>query len=326
MIIKALNNNKIGAYSIMLLFLIGLWINPFFTSVNHDALYNVYPMPLWRGISGLQKNVYIASALGFIIVLINALLIIRLSTRYSMYSRPTALPGIVYIILASMFGGAQHLSPIGIGALAFLLSLNYIFETHSISRPAKQCFQAGFLLSISSLFYFKMIALFPLILLALYIVHVLNFKTFFASVIGMVLPWLYMWGYYLWINGSSAQLFADLQIVSERVFYHFEFTVVHWVVIGILLVMFLASLLSVVKGISTKKIFIRMIYRVVIFSALYCIGLAILTGVSYEFMLILSVPFSMILAHYFDELRSSLWQNIMFAALVVLTVFSQIYW
>ncbi len=326
MILKALNNNKLGAYLLMLLFLMVLWINPFFTPVNSKALYNIYPMPLWRGMMTLQNNGILTSILGFVVAAINALLIIRIGSRFSVYNRQTVLPGVVYILLVSLFGLSQHFSPSWIASMAFLLSLNYIFDSHNLHRPEKNCFQAAFILSISSLFYYKMLAVFPLVILALYIMHSLNFRTFFASLIGMVLPWLYLCGYYLWTKGSLVQLSADLQILPERIFYHFELSITHWIVIGVLLLLFLLSMLSLVKDIGTKKIFIRMIYRVIMVAGLYSLSLALITGVSYDFMLILAVPFSLILTHFLDGIKSVMWQNIVFAALLLLTVFSQIYW
>ncbi len=323
MLLKLIHNNKIGAYAFMLLLIILFWIKPFLSgyAVNTASFDNA--MPLWKLFSFISKSTW----LGFIFSIVSAIVITlgitRLNSKYALLSKQSALPGFVFILLIGGVASAQQFNPIWVGTLFFMLGLEYLFEAHNYRKVMKECFVAAFWISVSSLFSYKLVLLFPLLIVLMITLRLMNLKSFLATIIGLMLPWFFLLGYEL-IWGSIVNYLGYLAFSWDKISKLYTYTPFSWGYLVAIAFIFIIALFSVFRAYGSKKIFTRKQYQALIFTGLYIAALLSITGVDMEVITLAAVPFSIIIAHLIDYIRSVLWRNILFVLLMAITIAGQI--
>ncbi len=322
MILKLIHNNKIGAYALMLLSLILLWINPVVVGDVPDMKLPL--MPLWKLFSLAQSSLWISISLSFVSAVIITLNITRFNSNYALLSKQSALPGFIFIILVSSLTYVQHFSPIWISTIFFIISMDYLFHAYGKRKTMNDCFMATLWLSFATMFSYKIILIIPLIFFIMSILRVLSFKAVLASLIGLILPWLFVYGYTLFFDETST-FYSYFEFSPERIFNLYSHNMASILFFGILILIFIAALLSVFNEYGKKKIFTRKQYQVFVFSGIYLTALMILTGTSMDLLPIVAVPTSIIIAHLLDHIRSWIWQNVIVISLFITIILGQLF-
>ena len=93
------------------------------------------------------------SVLGVILVFIQALVINVLANRYRIHKHPTALAGMVYIILVSCLPSFQILTPALIGSTFLLVATFNIFSTYKLSDAVIKISNAAISCATASIIY-----------------------------------------------------------------------------------------------------------------------------------------------------------------------------
>ena len=215
MLMKLIHNNKIGAYAIMLLLLLLFWIKPFSSgdSIDIGSLEN--PMPLWGLFTFITNVPWLGSVFSLISAIVLSLSINRLNSKYSLLSKQSALPGIIFILLLGGLSVAQRFNPLWIVTLFFMLALEFLFGAHNYRKVMKECFLAAFWISVASMFSYKAALLFPLLILLMIPLRLLTFKSVLATLIGFALPWLFWLGMELISHSIPVLLNIGIKLYIE---------------------------------------------------------------------------------------------------------------
>lgn len=324
MLLKLIHNNKIGAYAFMLLLILLFWIKPILLGHAIDIESFENPMPLWALFAFITKTPW----LGYVFCLLSAIFVSlsinRLNSKYALISKQSALPGVVFVLLIGGMPLALHFNPIWIATLLFLLGLEYLFAAHDFRKVMKECFLTAFWISVAGLFSYNLVLLYPLFILLMMTLRLLNFKSFLASLIGFVLPWLFLLGSEL-IWGSMSDYFHYSDFTWDKVAHGFQHTALSWAYLLSIAFIFFIAALSVARAYGTKKIITRKQYLVFIYAALYIIGLMLVIGLNINMITLLAVPISIVIAHLIDHIRSVLWKNIVLASLMVLSIAGHVF-
>ncbi|WP_075590994.1 DUF6427 family protein [Labilibacter marinus] len=322
MIIKLIHNNKIGAYAFMLLLIILFWIKPLLAGVIVDVASFKNAMPLWNLFKFTAHSAWLGFVFSLVLAIIITLFVTRFNSRYALLSKQTALLGFVFILLVAGVSKVQQFNPSWIACLFLIIGLEFLFQGHNYRKAMRECFLASFWLSVGSLVSYKVALLFPLVFILMITLRLINIKTFLAALIGLVLPWLFLLGYALtW--GSIAEYNSYLQFSWDKIYEVFPHTAVSLGYLITLAFIFILALFSVIGAYGTKKIYTRKQYQVFIFSALYIIGVELISGLNFSLMPMLAVPLSILIAHLIDNIRSSFWQNTLLIGLAVVTIVGQ---
>ncbi len=323
MLVKLIHTNKPGAYGLMLLVLIVLWIVPMIISpviISERASM----MPLWNIFSFIDGYSWIALLLGFVSAIIIILSLTRFNSKYALLSKQSVLPGFIYILLTGIFPNHQIFNPIWLVAILFVISLDYLFSAYNMRKTMKDCFIASFILSLASLFSYQTLLLIPLLFVSMILLRLLTFKSFLASLLGVVLPWMYLWGYELAL-GDTSNVLIYLQPSADKILNGYNHTLVSIVIIAVVILIFIFSLFSILNTYGKKKIFTRKQYQVFVFAGIYLLVLMAVTGPNMVLMPLLAIPFAMIIAHFIDNISSWLWQNIILSCLVVSMIIGKLF-
>lgn len=168
-----------------------------------------------------------------------------------------------FIVLMTMTAYLWPQLPVGMVALAVTTFYLLLFQTYQDKRAMGMIFYAYAMLGIGSIFWVQLLWLIPVfwILMA---TNILAFsgRTFFASILGLVLPYWFLSGYYF-LTGQIAMLgahFADILNVGP-LFALKLLDLHHFVTIGFVFLLGILGIVHFLRNSYKDKIRIRMYYE-----------------------------------------------------------------
>jgi len=168
-----------------------------------------------------------------------------------------------FIVLMTMTAYLWPQLPAGMVALAVTTFYLLLFQTYQDKRAMGMIFYAYAMLGIGSIFWVQLLWLVPVfwILMA---TNILAFsgRTFFASILGLVLPYWFLSGYYF-LTGQIAMLgahFADILNVGP-LFALKLLDLHHFVTIGFVFLLGILGIVHFLRNSYKDKIRIRMYYE-----------------------------------------------------------------
>ena len=125
----------------------------------------------------------------FLIVLNNMFALIRMRA-----SVQTA----IYFLLVTACPMLHQLHMGNVAAAALLASFFFLFKSYQQTQPSGSLFHTFTFLGIGSLFFPLLIYLVPIYWIGSYMFQSLTPKSFFASIVGLLLPYWFLFGYVVW--------------------------------------------------------------------------------------------------------------------------------
>lgn len=323
MLLRTVNRNNIVALALMPLMLIGFWANSLAFDQSPSFPYDQNPMPLWDiVINALKSNHLLASILSMLIALIIMFGVNRIVNRYTLFSGQTNLPGFIYMLLVSGYLMAQKLHPVWFFTPLLMLSIERLFSAYNERKPMTWCFEASFWLSLGTLFYAKGIYFIIFIWMIIFILRQMTIRTFIASLLGLLVPYLFAFGYAFW-NDQSTEFFGLIyeNFASPIAFFnHTIYSQIYNTIIGLLVFI---SILAVVRIMPAVKIITRKHYRIFIWLVVLCIVAAITPYYSLEVIPIWALGASIIVGRFLAVIRRRLIQELLMYLLIAITIAAQ---
>lgn len=154
---------------------------------------------------------FILSLVSLLITLFNAFLIVQINNRFTIIRTRSFIPVFIFLTVMSVVTNVHQL-PGSHLALTFLLAALFVFFDMFRNRLAsEQAFLGSLLVSTGSLFIAPVILFLPVCWIGFAQFKSLSIRTFLASVIGGLVPWifyfstrLYIETDYQWINFLAA--------------------------------------------------------------------------------------------------------------------------
>ncbi len=323
MLFRIFNRNDIISLALMPLLLIGFWANTLLFDQSPSFPFDSNPMPLWSlVISVLKSNHLLASSLSLLIALMMMFSINRVANRYTLFNGQTNLPGFLYMLLVSGYLMAQKLHPVWFFTPMLMLSIERLFSAYGERKPMTWCFEASFWLSLGTLFYAKGIYFIVFVWMIMFILRLMSMRSLIASILGMLLPYLFSFGYYFWYEQSG--LFLEIMFenfVSPIAF--FDHSIYSQIYNGILIFLVFISILSVVRILPAVKIITRKHYRVFIWIIVLSVTAAITPYYSLEVMPVWAIGTSIIVGRFLTLIRRTFIQDLFVLLLVIITIAGQ---
>ncbi len=323
MLFRTANRNNIIALALMPLLLIGFWSNSLVFDQSPSFPYDQTPMPLWDlMISVLKSNHLLASLISMAIALMVMFSVNRIANRYSLFSGPTALPGFLYMLFVSGYLMAQKLHPVWFFTPLLISSIERLFAAHGERKPMTWCFEASFALSLGTLFYAKGIYFMAFIWIIMFILRQFTFKTFTASVLGLLLPYLFIFAYYFWHDQSNVFVDVIFENFASPLAY-FEHTIYSQVYNSIIGFLVFISILGIVRILPAIKIITRKHFRIFIWLIILCIVAAITPYFSLEVIPVWAIGASIITGRFLSVIQRPFLQELFFYLILGITIAAQ---
>ena len=325
MILKRVHSFDIMAYLMVPLFLIVFWLKSLMEVYIPESFVDVRPMPLWGMVLKVIKgNYFIASFIVMILALFSAMGINRFTNRYKLLSKPTVLPGIIYILLISGFVEVQYIHPVWFFVPLFLLSIEKLFNAHEKQKPMASCFDSALWFSVGTLFFGKGIILFVFILIVMFILRVFTTKTILASLLGLLLPYIFAFVYYLMLDKTDV-FFETLHVNFTNPVAFYSHSIYSKTYLFTMVILVILSLVNVARQMPTFKILTRKHYRIFNWLVILSLLVAMTPFYSVEMVPVISIGSAIVIAYFLDVIRRNYLKEIFFMAIVLITILAQIF-
>lgn len=308
MIVKIFKTNQIIANIFIVLLAVLLLIPGYFSVIELNlANYSLFNFD----IKNRFFNVLLTSLLiGFEGVFLNFII-----NQEKLIKGNTHLIGLFYVVLNSAVSILFSINPIIISNAFIITVLFLFFKLYSLNNAKTLLFNTGLLLGMSVLIYAPLFCLFPLIWIVLSYTRTPNFRDFFVSLFGFLLPFTYLFAYLYLNNKLYTSNYIDwiyypsvflIQILNKPYIYYLV------VLIGFVLLAFFSMFFQLGRDvIKDRKLFI-----VLILLSLFLIATVIFNREDYNSLyILLTIPFSVFLANYFNKLKKEWLAEVFFTIL-----------
>ena len=316
MVIRIFKTNQIIANIFIVLLAVLLLIPGYFSPVAIGVESNTENYLLFNfTIENRFVDVLLFSILvGFQGVFLNFII-----NREKLIKGNTHLVGLFYVVLNSGIPILFAVTPIIISNTLIITILWLFFKLYSLHNAKSLLFNIGFLLGISVLIYAPLFCLFPLIWIVLSYIRTPNFRDFFVSLLGFLLPFIYLVAYLYLSNQLFNSNYIDwiyypaifsIPIISKPFIYFLV------VVIGFVLLAFFSMFLQLERDvIKDRKLFIVFI----LLTLFFMVTLGFNSDDYNSLYILLTIPFSVFLANYFNKLKKE-WLAEVFFTIILLGI------
>ena len=196
MFIRFFKSNNASALLFLPLIAVVIWvfgfIHPIILPVKHS-------MPLYELMAGIFVSIpWLSTLIGLILVIGEAFLLNFIVNENEVLEKQNYLPALFYIVFMSNNDAMLTLHPLLFGNLFILFALHKLLSSYRKDNAFSQAFDAGFLISIATLFYFPFVVFLPLLGVGLIIMRPFNWREWIISFLGASIPYLFVITFYFW--------------------------------------------------------------------------------------------------------------------------------
>lgn len=316
MIVKIFKTNQIIANIFIVVLAVLMLLPGYFSGLAPSVELNLanYSWFNFRIENRFIEVLLFSLLIGFQGVLLNYII-----NREKLIKGNTHLVGLFYVILNSGVSILFAVNPIIISNTLIITILWLFFKLYSLHNAKSLLFNIGFLLGISVLIYAPLFCLFPLIWIVLSYIRTPNFRDFFVSLLGFLLPFIYLFAYLYITNQLFNSNYIDwiyypaifsIHIINKPFLYFFV------IVIGFVLLAFFSMFFQLERDvIKDRKLFI-----VFILLTLFFFVTLVFNSDGYNSLyILLTIPFSVFLANYFNKLKKE-WLAEVFFTIILLGI------
>jgi len=310
----------------MALFSVGFWMNSFINSDINGIEGGSNPMVLYgilQTITGTNPLTGKITALALVLVISSVIIAFNTSTFF--INERTFLPGILYIILTSLFPAVHFLTAVLPASLLMILAVVRIAGTYRKNGIAYSYFDAALLISAGSLFYASLIWFGVLLIIGILLLRTFNLKEVLISVLGLCTPYLILYGVFFVADYNLAELTRTITecLLGDNPGNSWSrLTIVTSLFVLISILVATAFLFSVftTKKVKSRKIFALQIWTGIVTLAVYLVSPA----ANEELIFIFAIPVSYILSHYYIHKKGKkIVPEILFSGTLILMVLLQ---
>jgi len=311
MLIRFFKNNNPSYFFILPLFALVFWvvafISPTVIAPSHSTLLfdvcakyiNAIPM--------------VGTFVSFLLIIAGSFLINFVVNENEIVERKTFLPALFYVVFMSNSPAMLMFHPAMVANLFIVFAVHKLFASYRRTTAFSEVFDAGFLLSLASLFYFPSIILFPVLGFGLLIFRAFHLREWLVSFIGVLVPYCFVFAYYFWNDMLGSFWFDKLAyfVYHERPSFDFSATYYLLLVSGGIVVLLSFTKLAGSILLGSQKTKKNLLF--VIWFFLFCCGsLFLAPELSSPYFSVLAIPFTFFSVNYFYHLKKEVWGEIIF--------------
>ncbi|NOQ26728.1 MAG: hypothetical protein GQ564_15315 [Bacteroidales bacterium] len=317
MLSNILKSNQPFVIILILIFGVGFWVYSFIDPIGIAIPADNINMPFYDFIASyIQHNSFFAILITFLLVLLQAFLLVQFNKKYIIINYRTYLPAFFYIVIASSFIQLHRLNPVIIGTLFVFTAINFIFSTYRSDYALNKLYLAGFLIALASFFWGPFAIFFIIIWISLSILRPFIGREWIVGVLGFLTPYLFVFVYFFVflkedeLTRITHYFISNFELIKPFYSLHYSYYIFY----GFLSLLIIVASYVIVSNYQKKKIKTRKYLEINWWLFVISLGLfVIFRNVTYEIIYIISIPISFLLSDYFyyskrnSYLNSILW-------------------
>ena len=323
MLFKLFNGNHLSNLVLLPLVGIALLLSTFFDPSIVVEPITKLTSPVCHLQNAMNLGARASTILNFGLVMLIVFILLKTNAEFDIVDNRNFLPGYLFMFIVYAFPRLHLCHPIYFAAIFFVLTLRSLIASVSKKRITTDLFNAGFFLSVGSIFYLPLVLFFILIPIAAILVRKqLLFRELIASFIGYILPWLLVFAIYF-IFFDLNELYSMWQNSFEATNAIYLDNKYYLIYLGIIVVLTIISSAYMLFQYDREKVNTRN-YNKILF--IYFVGLMFsiaLPQVTYEVIVMAAIPLVFLIANYLTNMKSRFWQELFFAVIIAVTVIMQ---
>lgn len=257
-----------------------------------------------------------------IFISVQAVLINYISSRHDILYKDTYMPGLMFVLLSSIFPEQTELTPQLVSnffVMLLLLRLCYLYES---SNPLLLMLDAGFYLGVGLLFNYDLIIFLPFILISVIIFTSFNLRYLIVSLLGIALP-IYLTTGIFYLTDHLDELMGYVKQSFEKDILRAAIARYDYLLIFVMIIP-----ISVVSGFNLQQNFFR--NKVKTRRIIQSLALMLLFGVAGLFientnfayaMYYLHVPSAIIMGYFFISEKRFLLKEAIFFLFILMSLY-----
>ncbi|MBN2215147.1 MAG: hypothetical protein JW723_12970 [Bacteroidales bacterium] len=321
MLLRLFRSNRSLVILVLPLFIIAIWL-PGFQKQDVQLLpFEKYPGILYAiFINFTTGSAVISKILALLLYFIISILIARLNARYFFIPVRTQLPAVIYMFIVSSVTGLQSFNPVVISSLILVVAISNIFGSYKYKGLAYHYFDSALLVSLSSLIYINSFFFISFVWTGLILLRTFNWREWIISIIGLILPYLFLITYFFATGKSINESLINVIIGNFNAGLSLADKIAGIDIIAIVLtVCLIISSLFMMHRFNTKKIHARKYF--LFFLWMFIISTFLFISVpsfGTEYILFAAIPLTYLFSHYFVFTKINLFSRIVFSVLILL--------
>lgn len=203
--LKILKTNQLPANLVFVIYILILRL-PYL--ILHDCQHEINQYGVLNMLyDGLFENKYAILAIQTILLVIQAAIINTLINRYRMMRDPNLYPGLIWVLINTLFPEYFCKFPFMLANLFLLLAVVELFKTYKKNNAAMEIFNAGFYLAIAALFKPGFVLFLLAFMIGIQILRAVKFKEYILMCAGFFTVVILVFTYFFW-NDALPQLYS----------------------------------------------------------------------------------------------------------------------
>lgn len=321
MLIKFFKSSFIFQYLALVLLSAGLWI-PGFLRPHEIPVGGSIVTPLYNLALPLLTILQPYNpVMAYLILLISGLTLNNILIYHELTPKNNLIPAFIFILLFSSDPGTLSLYPMVLTIPFFTWFLHTLYVANDEPENHLAVFNASLILSVITMIYFPAIVLFFLLWLIQLVFGIFSGRNMIIIFIGFFLPYSYLAFYHFWTDSLAMAGMAYLDFFRE-VFRirsgadYLQYSI--WAYL-LFLLMF-PAFFKITGSLNSYGISFRKKMSATNWFLVISLPIIFLTG-PVEHNLIVLIPASIILAHYFNMFKKSTWNEIVLLVFLFLIAF-----
>jgi len=313
----------LGLPSVLLTFSVCLlcWISGYIYSVGFPITDDNSILPLWGMLCNILSNKIVVYVAGLLLLILSAFVMQRISDIEMLIRERTRLPFMLIVILVSTNAGLIPVKEVSVVMICLVFVIHELFRSYQLPEAAGSFFNAGLLIGIASMFMPQVLWFIPLLWTGMYQFRSLSYKSFMASLVGVLIIYWFLLAWCVWKHDFSmfSSLFsslAEIELFSNYILQYYQIGFA-----GVVLLFILASF-HIKMDAFNNSVRVRQMLSFLLNMSVWSLALLFLYGNDTDlFMAILYFPVSVLIAYFFENIRYRI-RFVLYYSALILWVFS----
>lgn len=322
MIFRLIKHNRLASLMLLPLLGLALWGAGFFNPSGVEPVSYRQSLLLPETLYRLMATVpYLPVISGFILALISAILVQRISVEFGFIKTRTLLPGIMFVLITGGIPGHQSFQTVYPSIIFMLLGIYRLFQAFDQRKAYSQVFDAAFLLGTGSLFYQNLVIMLPAFMAGSKILgRETRWRELTVTLTGFLVPWLFVVSWYylrdqlpILINMLTTNFTDPNDLISRNTSM--------MIFLGFLGVLTLAGSYTIAMQYDEKKISLRQYFLVFFMMFLSSVAsIVLIPSMSAEALIIAAIPISFLVTNMLLAYKKIFWGELILYVLLGLSI------
>jgi len=254
----------------------------------------------------LHGTPLLAALLGFILVCWETWFFAEIINKNELVLKNTTLSPLLFFVLISLFPNQLTLTPTTFALFFILLILHHLMIIYRKPEHFDRVFAVGFYTALASLFYLPVLLWMGLVIISFFLFRSGVWREWFAAIIGMLTPFIYLSFYYYWNDEFLARA-SEYPVFFQRPYLSENITNPgFWLPEGIVLILALWGTLKLWGGPLEKTVELRAKLNLFIWTLVFTLLSSIYSHTLTEYHTMLAIPaLAMIIAAALTSLKKT---------------------